>query len=329
MIPKHKFDAVGFGALNLDLAYRVDDDLLDDLLDELGLQPGDEVWSDDPPDGLLSRLDRIGQRLGRSGGGSAANTMVALARAGYRVTYIGKVGIDSDAVFLLEDLKTERVDLSGIRQGGRSGLCVTLVSSSTGDRVLFVFPGTNDTLQYLDVHLSIANQSRILHLTSFVGDTPFEAQKALVAKLDSEVLVSFDPGMIYARRGLSDLRPILERTYVMLPSQSEVEILTGLPWKEGCARLREEGPSVVACTLGARGSFVTSDKGDFYMEALPLSAQDTTGAGDVYAAGFLAGLLDGKPMWHCAKQASVWSSWSATGVGRSGYPDELGQGLSQ
>ncbi len=325
MVPQPKFDAVGFGALNLDLTYRVDDD----LLDELELQPGEEVWSDDPPDGLLSKLAGRSQRLGHSGGGSAANTMVAMARAGYRVTYIGKVGSDPHGEFLLKDLKNERVDISGIRQGGRSGLCVTLVSSSIRDRVLLVFPGTNDTLQYMDMHLGIANQSRLLHLTSFVGDTPFEAQKALIAKLDSKVLVSFDPGMIYARRGLSDLRPILARTDVMLPSESDVEILTGLPWKKGCARLREEGPSVVACTLGARGSFVMSDEGSFFRSAVPFLAQDTTGAGDVYAAGFLAGILAGKSLQDCARHASLWSSQSATGVGRSAYPMVSDSGLSQ
>lgn len=315
MAPQPKFDVVGFGALNLDLIYRVEDD----FLEEWELRPGEEVPSPAiSPDELIAALGRRGQLLGRSGGGSAANVMVALARTRHRVGYIGKVGLDPEGEFLLDSM--ESVDIDSIRRENRSGLCVTLLPSSTADRALLVFPGANDTLRSAEVDDHLANRSRFVHLTSFVGDAPFEAQKALVLTLDDRVRVSFDPGMLYARRGLDALLPILQRSFVLFPSREEVELLTGEPWERGCASLRELGASIVACTLSADGSFVASGEGTFTMPAPQVAVQDTTGAGDVYAAGFLAGLLAGRPIRECAELATRWAAKSVTGLGRSRYP---------
>jgi ribokinase len=317
MAPHPQFDVVGFGALNIDLIFRVEDD----FLVEWELRPGEEVASPRfSRDELMAALDRRGQLLGRSGGGSAANAAVALARTGHRVGYLGKVGLDHEGQFLMDSM--ESVCIDSIRRENRSGLCVSLLPSSTADRVLLVFPGANDSLRSDDVDVHIANRSRFVHLTSFVGDAPFEAQKAVVLTLDDEVSVSFDPGILYARRGLDALLPILKRCSVMFPSREEVELLTGEPWEQGCESLRMLGGSIVACTLGADGSFVISDQGAFLQPAPQVTVQDTTGAGDVYAAGFLAGLLAGNTIRECAELATRWAVKSITGLGRSLYPSK-------
>lgn len=312
-----KFDVVGFGALNIDLIYQVEDD----FLEEWELHPGEEIASPRfSPDELMAALDRRGQLLGHSGGGSAANVAVALARTGHRVGYIGKVGLDPEGEFLMDSM--ESVDIDFVRRENRSGLCVSLLPSSTADRVLLVFPGANDSLRCDEVDVQMANRSHFLHLTSFVGDAPFEAQKAVVLTLDDQVSVSFDPGMLYAKRGMDALCPILKRCSVLFPSREEVELLTGEPWERGCASLRELGASIVACTLGVNGSFVASDEETFTVPAPQVAVQDTTGAGDVYAAGFLAGLLAGSPIRECAELATRWAAKSVTGLGRSCYPSK-------
>jgi len=315
------FDAIGFGALNLDLIYRASDA----TMERIGVRAGGEIaHRDDSPEPLLAILDAEAVLLSRSGGGSAANAMVALGRTGYRVGYVGIVGEDPEGGFLLEGL--EGVCIDGVRRRGRSGVCVTLVDSTSGERTLIVYPGANDTLGKEDVDRDLVARARYLHLTSFAGDAPFEAQKRLLAALPGRVKVSFDPGMLYATRGVDPLRPVIRRSAVIFPSREEVEMMTGEPWEPGCQRLRELGAGVVACTLGAEGSYILSEDGAIRAPAPRVDAVDTTGAGDVYAAGFMAGLIAERSLAECAALATEWAALSVTGVGRDDYPDASAPG---
>lgn len=201
--------AVGFGALNVDLIYEVHRTFLHRFP---GLEPGGEVFADPSTfDPTRTLLNVHGHLRSRSGGGSAANTMVALSRMGFEAGYIGKVGEDEEGCFLLAALET--VDPIGIRRAGRTGVCVVLLDES-GERSNVIFPNANDTLSYDEIDPACVQNTGFLHLTSFIGDTPFSAQRQLVSRLPGLVRVSFDPGELYARRGLEALLPILQRTDV-------------------------------------------------------------------------------------------------------------------
>jgi len=112
---------VGFGALNLDLIYEVDD-LRTISTSHFRLEPGKELFgSGEEFQSLLNPLNRLGTLKSRSGGGSAANTIAALARMGLSAKFIGKVGEDAEGDFLLENLKPAQTDL--ICRGAKSGVC--------------------------------------------------------------------------------------------------------------------------------------------------------------------------------------------------------------
>ncbi|MEM2539274.1 MAG: carbohydrate kinase family protein, partial [Candidatus Bathyarchaeia archaeon] len=268
------FEVVCFGALNVDKLYRVD-----------RLAGADE--------------ESVIVDFSESPGGSAANTAVGLARLGVKVGYIGKVAKDREGELLLKAFLSEGVDTSGIivSETGRSGSVIGFVDQR-GNRALYLDPGVNNAVKYEEINLDYVRGAKILHLTSFAGNPPFEAQKKLVESIPN-IKVTFDPGVIYARKGLDALKPIVNRTYALLPSEGELRLLTGKDYREGARILLDEGVQIVAVKLGERGCYVTDGYEEHLIDPFRVKVVDTTGAGDAFCAGFIYGLLRGKSLREC------------------------------
>ena len=313
-----KLDVVGFGALNVDLIYRIDSSMIAEIAGDAGAgtertAPPEELYP------LLQRLERCGTLKHRAGGGQAANTVVALSRMGFRCGYLGCVGDDEEGKFLLDSL--ESVDTARIVRGGRSGICVVMLDES-GERTMRVFPNANDTISYERVDVAYAAGADFLYLTSFVGEPLLDAQRRLAKELADRCRIAFDPGELYARRGLDELREIIERSELFLATDAEIESLTGMDHEEGCRKLLSIGAQVVVAKRGQRGAYIVSKDAVFETSAPAVNVVDKTGAGDVYAAGFVAGLLRGVSLEECAGFASRIAAESITGYGRSRYPDK-------
>ena len=310
---------VGFGALNLDLIFEVDD-LRAISSDGARWEPGKEFFgSDQEFQSLLDRLNRFGTLKSKSGGGSAANTTVALARMGFSTRFIGKVGEDEEGDFLLENLRP--VQTSSIRRGQRSGICLVVLDRHQ-DRFLFVKGNANSTLTIDEVNLRGLRDISWIHLTSFIGEPPFEAQKALVNHLEASVKISIDPGEIYAKKGLDKIQPLIKRCHILFLTEREIRLLTNLDLSAGARALMEIGPSIVVCKKGRQGSHIFTGGEDFEVPAIEVEVVDNTGAGDVYNAGFLAGLFLGKSLEESAHFATKVAAKSVTGYGRDCYPTE-------
>ncbi|MCK4591056.1 MAG: carbohydrate kinase family protein [Candidatus Latescibacteria bacterium] len=308
-------DVVGLGALNLDLIYRVPEDLFPG-----NIQPGIEVLGEtEQLESILQLVRKVGKLEDKSGGGSAANTILALSRMGFDTGYVGKIGNDPEGSFLLKSLKG--VDTSKVRNGKQTGVCISLLSES-GERALLIFPHSNDCLTYNEVDMEYIANTRFLHLSSFAGDTPFCVQRRVVEDIPPGLKVSFDPGEFYARRGLEQLLPFLKRSFVVFLTRKEVELLTGEHYKAGCRKLLEYGPEVIVCKLAERGSYVLSAEQEIQTPAEQTEVVDKTGAGDVFDAGFLTGLLLEKPLEVCAFLANKAAALSLTAPGRQNYPDK-------
>jgi ribokinase len=292
------FDAVGFGALNVDKLFKV------------------------------NRIAMAEQESFITGfeeacGGSAANTMVGLARLGCKVGFIGKVAGDREGNMLVEELCREGVDTNGIVQAerGRSGIVMGFVDEK-GERALYIDPGVNDTIESRDISAAYALQARFLHLTSFVGRKSFEVQKRLLQLLPKEVKVSLDPGALYAGMGMSKLLPIVERAFVLMPNAGELELLTGeAEYRAGAKVLLKKGVSIVAVKLASKGCYVTDEKESHQIEAFKVKVVDTTGAGDAFDAGFLYGLIRGKNLYECGRIGNFVASRCVMKMGaRAGLP---------
>jgi ribokinase len=285
-------DVVGFGALNVDRLFKVNS--IARAEEESTIKSHEE-----------------------SCGGSAANTVVGLARLGCKVGFIGKVGNDKESNLLLEDFRRENVDVKGVihAKTGESGLVLGFIDKN-GERALYINSGVNDTIALSEIDTRYVIQAKFAHLTSFVGEKSFQTQKKLLELLPEKVKVSFDPGTLYARRGLAELEPIIKRTYVMMPNRIELNLMTGHDeYVKGADSLVAKGVKVVAVKLGSEGSYITNGRERYHVDAFKVKAVDTTGAGDAFCAGFLYGLLNNRGLRECGALGNFVASRKVLKIG--------------
>lgn len=253
-------------------------------------------------------LDRLTYQAGKTRvcehecpGGSAANTIAWLADAGYKTGIIGAVGNDREGRIILEDFHKRNVDTTQIQTiKGHSGLATGFVDSK-GERVLRHQSGVNDRLTLSLKSIEYAFNARLLHLTSFVSDRQLRLQEKLATRLPAEVKLSFSPGEIYAAKGLDRLKTLLERSRIVFLNQEEIEQLTGVGYKKSCIKLTKIGVKQTAVTLGPKGCYIHANGNGTKIPCRKLKPKDTTGAGDSFAAGYLAGLLEGKTPEECGR----------------------------
>jgi ribokinase len=293
-----KFDVIGFGALNVDLLFKVE-----------------RLANAEEESFIKDYLEACG--------GSAANSIVGLARLGCKVGFIGKVAKDREGKLQLDCFRKEGVDTTGIVETtkGKSGSVFGFVDKK-GSRALYINSGVNDIIEPREIKWAYVSQTKFLHLSSFVGEKSFRAQKKLLSALPSEVKISFDPGSLYAQKGFAVLEPLLSNSYVFMPNAIELEQLTGeVDYRKGAEVMLNIGVKIVAVKLGAKGCYVTDGQQRFTVESFKVKVVDTTGAGDAFCAGFLYGLIQDKSLYECARLGNFMASRSVMAMGaRTGLP---------
>ena len=266
-----KFDVVGFGALNVDMLFKV----------QKLAGAEEESFIEDYTEAC---------------GGSAANTIVGLARLGCKTGFIGKVANDREGKLQIDCFNNEGVDTSGIIQAtkGKSGSVMGFVDKK-GARALYINSGVNDTIEPREINYGYLSQTKFVHFSSFVGEKSLRAQKKLLAALPNDVKISFDPGSVYAQKGFAAIEPIIRSSYVLMPNACELELLTGeTDYCKGADLMIGLGVKIVAVKLGDKGCYVTDGQEQLKVEPFKVKVVDTTGAGDAFCAGFLYGLINKK-----------------------------------
>jgi ribokinase len=303
------------GAINLDLKFQVDD--LEGFLQDWGTglsRGGEEAVSREQEERLAALLARYGRPAGRFGGGMAANTAYALACLGLPVILVGRVGTDADGAFLKESLAG--VDLSNVVTHGESGRAYILTDQE-GERTILVAPNTNENLTERDIPWEAMAAATYIHLTALVGDGPLAVQRLIAGRVPASVRISLDPGELYARRGCLALEGLLDHVETLLVTEAEWRLLGGE------AKVHPVwAPPLVVIKRGARGARLLTPLRylDFPVE-LGGHIEDTLGAGDVFAAGYLAGRLKGLHLNACVRLGNRAAAVSLRGAGRDSYPD--------
>lgn len=292
-------DVIGFGALNLDKLYQVN-----------------QIAGKDE-EGYISNLHE-------SCGGSAANTIIGLTRLGLKTGFIGKIAGDPEGEKLNNNLLKEAVNTDGIIQSqtGRSGTVQGFVDTE-GQRALYVDPGVNDAISLNEIKTEYVQETKLIHLSSFVGNS-IKAQEELMDILPDAITVSLDPGMIYASKGLQFLEKILKRTDILLINQAELELLLpSINQEEKIATILKFGIKILVIKQGEKGCLVTDGSQTHSIAAFTVDCKDTTGAGDAFNSGFLYGFLNGKPLKESAKIGNFVASCSIQELGAiNGLPSK-------
>lgn len=293
-----RFDVIGFGALNVDTLLKVD-----------RIAGAEE--------------ESFVHDITEACGGSAANTIVGLARLGCKVGFVGKIADDHEGQLQIECFKKEGVNTDGIIRSakGKSGVCLGFVDKK-GQRALYLSPGVNDSIEFEEISAPYITDTWFLHLSSFVGETSLRTQKKLMGFLPESIKVSFDPGSIYAQKGLSAIEPIVQRSFVMMPNAIELELLTGkTSISEGAQKLIDMGVKIVAVKMGDKGCYVTNGEEKKTIPPYKVTAVDTTGAGDAFDTGFLYGLIQNRSLEECGRLGNFVGSRCVMKMGaRDGLP---------
>lgn len=299
------FDVVGLGSAIVDIIARCDDG----LINEQGLDKGSMRLIDDAEATRLYGL--MGPAIEASGG-TVPNTCVGLASFGGKAAFMGKVAKDQFGEVFAHDLRAAGVTFEAkpTNDGLPTGRSLILVTPD-GERTMNTYLGTNTELSTAEVDPALIGQSKMLYLEGYAFDGP-KAKEAFyeAARIahDSNMTVSLtlsDPFCVERHR--ESFLDIIKRgvdllfaNYHELMALYQTEDLA-----EACNRLREDC-ALAAVTRSAKGSLVLTKDETIEVAAEPVDAVvDTTGAGDLYAAGFLYGHARGFPLDVCGRFGSI------------------------
>ena len=285
-------DVVGVGNALVDVQARVDDS----VLPELGIDKGVMTLVDDAQQkAVLEKLKDL--PLNRCAGGSAANSIVAIAEFGGSATYVGKVGRDEVGQFFLDDMQSLGIEIKGQYAEAPTGTCAVLITEDA-QRTMLTNLGASATLTVDDIDHSLIEGAKYVYVEGYLltgESTKAAAYKAmdLARELGVKVaLTASDPFLInLIRDEIWDL--VTGPVDLFFCNELEAQSLTGESDPVACAKKIHEHVESVALTLGEKGSLVMHGGEAYAIEGLSVKAIDTTGAGDMYAGAMLYGVTNG------------------------------------
>jgi len=266
-------------------------------------------------------------RLERRAGGSAANLSAAVSRLGLKSGFIGRVGNDSFGRFLTDEFNEEKVDISQLQVDEEIGTGLTFILvTEEGERTMFGFRGANVHLSPDEIDVNYIKNADALHISgySLLRDPQRKAAlKALEGAKKAGILVSFDAGVLPAMKASDFIRSTLRSIDLLFLNELEATSLMGIKNPEKAAsRALKLGPKIVAMKLGKGGCLILTEGEEIRSPAFNVKVVDTTGAGDAFDAGFLAGIIKGWDLKSAARFANGVGALSTMKVGaRSALPN--------
>jgi sugar/nucleoside kinase (ribokinase family) len=273
-----------------------------------------------PDPGRLVLVDEMSLHTG----GCAINAATALSRLGLPVEVIGKVGGDPFGDFVLNSMKERGIGTRGVKRDPQAGTSATMVMvAPDGERRFVHYIGANARLTLDDIDFSMVESASILHVAGSLvlpgidGQPTAELlQQARVAGVTTFLDTVWDD----TGRWMKILQPCLPYIDYFVPSLAEAQALTGMddPHQVGRALLNQ-GVKTVGLKMGADGCLVMNGKDPaIRLPAFQVEVVDATGAGDAFAAGFIAGVYQDWPLERTARFANAVGALCVTGLGATG-----------
>ena len=296
-----RFDVVGIGSAIVDVIAHAEDSFLSKHDVSKGTM---HLWSEESqPDALYKD---IGPAVEASGG-SAANTMAGVASLGGKPAFIGKTKADQLGRIFARDIQSIGVhyETEPLSEGPATARCIILVTPDA-QRTMFTYLGASGALSATDMNKDLIAASKILYIEGYQWDLP-ETKKAIVSACETAkrsggkvALTLSDPFVVERHRNdLFDL--VNQHVDIIFANEIEIKTLFRLNSFDEAVEAIEGRVEIAALTRGAEGAVtVTKDK-LIQTPASPMGKIiDTTGAGDLYAAGFLFGYTRGDDLETCA-----------------------------
>jgi sugar/nucleoside kinase (ribokinase family) len=280
----------------------------------------------------LARAAAVYEAMGPAievSGGSAANTAVGVAALGGRVGYLGKVAADELGEVFLHDIAAAGVTLGRPAPVGAppqpgddraTGRCLVLVTED-GERTMATHLGVASTFGPEDLDEELVAQAQVVYLEGYLWDLePAIASMRRAIEVahasDSLVALSVSDPFCVQRHQREFLELLHGDVDVLFANEDETTLLFGTPTFDDALAAVEETGLLAALTRGSAGSVVVAASGPVHIPADPVErVVDTTGAGDLFAAGFLYGLTHGKDPESCGRLGGLCAAEVISHVG--------------
>jgi ribokinase len=242
-------------------------------------------------------------------GGGGTNTAVAFARLGLKTGWVGKLGKDLHAKTVLDEMKREHVDFLGNQGAGMTGYSVILTGLES-NRTILTFKGVNDRLATKDIPWNKL-ATKWFYFSTLMG-TSFETLKRAAAFAKKKgIRYAFNPSMYLAQQGANALKPIIQDCDLLVLNREEAQALLGTQGR--CVEMLPElqrYAKIAVITDGPKPAHAYNGISHYEITPPDIPVVETTGAGDAFAAGMLAGLLITKDLamamqWGMAESCSV------------------------
>ncbi len=247
----------------------------------------------------------LGLQKMQSSGGSAANTIHGLAHLGISTGFVGKIGKDNLGRFFKKDLLDNHITpilFHGLEETGRS---IALISRDS-ERTMATYLGAAVDLQEEDITSDIFSGYQFFHIEGYLVQNRELIQKAIRLAKSNGLTVSIDMASYNVVRDHRVLFETLIREYVdiILANESESESLTGEK-PEKAIGLMSEMAEIAVVKLGQEGSLLKRGAEEHTIGIEEVKSIDSTGAGDLYAAGFLYGLCKKQSLNVCGRIGAI------------------------
>ncbi|MGH8675103.1 MAG: adenosine kinase [Burkholderiales bacterium] len=292
MATNPRFDVYGLGNALVDVQVRVEED----FIARLGLAKGRmELVDAGRQARVLAELAH--HPINRCSGGSAANTVVGVAELGGRAAYCGKVGDDALGRFYRDDLDAVAVRFEGATTTEPTGTSLVLITPDA-QRTMLTCLGASALLDGGDVRPASLEGCAYLYVEGYLLPGESTRRAALAAidaakERDAKVALTVSDPFVVAQSAKLLWELIAGPVDLLFCNELEASALVGTDDIVECARTLHRRATSVALTLGPKGSLLMHDGALHPVEGVPVKAVDTTGAGDMYAAGILYGLTHG------------------------------------
>lgn len=256
-------------------------------------------------------------QFSKQGGGQVATALVALSRWGVKTKYIGKIGDDDLGKFSLQSIANEGVDISSvtIEQGAKSQFATIIIDAPSGERTILW--SRDKGLMYREGELKKEEvcQGKILHLDGH--DIRAAIQCVLWAKEEGMTTV------IDIDKVETLTAELIKEIDFVITSSRFPTLFTGIhDIEKALKELKKYTKGFLCSTLGKEGSIALVEGEIFYVKACPIKAVDTTGAGDVFHAGFIYGLLQNWELSEILRFSNAAAALKCRQIGgRKGIPN--------
>lgn len=300
-----RYDVVGIGNAIVDIIGRCDEA----FLARHGAEKGSMRLVD------AATIQTLYGEMGRGvqiSGGSVANTMAGIASFGARAAFIGKIADDEFGRIFAHDIRSVGVDFATrpTKSGEPTARSLILVTPD-GQRTMNTFLGISVELDESEIDPDLIRAAGILYLEGYLFDRPkakaaFRHAAEIASKAGRRVALTLSDGFCVDRHRAEFLDFIRSRVDILFANENEITALYQTSSFDEAARQVAADTKIAALTRSAKGSEIRAGQNTVAVPADPVATVvDTTGAGDLYAAGLLYGLATGRSFESAGRLGSL------------------------